>query len=372
MLVPNVPNVVAVALHAIHQQYAESLKTTKQVSLLSLFNSENFQFDLFCSDAAAHPEMATLKQRTTSFGQQYGILLPDADAYITCSMFLFPEAPLQKIITISKNYAVDFYLNDKMGRDAKPTNQEMQVLYEIRDRLAAIGNDLRLSRGASLAETANVEVLQEIANGAPKSWFDHFLRLYLTHIDAAHKSYDAATLGYIPSVEAYIKLRADISGMPHTVAMIEYANSCFLDWDELESAGLATDVKKANETVSYVGALTNDLFSFEKEVIDSASDSNLVFIVLANNFRMRLDEAIQVSGHIIRQLLADYTETIQRIEDSMETLPEMSKTNLTNYLKGLKAVLQACWTWQTYTQRYKRPVSIWQETSQKEKVTMKV
>lgn len=372
MQAANVPNVVVTALRTIKLQYAELLNSTIPISLLSLFNSENFQFDAYCSDYAPHPEISTLKKSTTSFGEKYGILLPDADAYITCSMFLFPEAPLDKIITISKNYAVDFYLNDKMGRDARPANHEMQVLYAIRDRLAAIGSDLQLKDGASLAEKASIEVLKEIADGAPKSWFDNFLRLYLAHINVAHQSYDLNSLGYIQSIEDYIRMRADISGMPHTVAMIEYADGVFLDWDLLAQIGIAEEVKRAGETVAYIGALTNDFFSFEKEVIDNQSDSNLIFLVLVNNFRMRLDEAIQVAGHIIRDLLADYAAAMDLIEDRIQqsAISALSKTDLHRYLKGLKYVLQACWTWQTYTQRYKRPSSIWQQTSRKEKVTV--
>ncbi|MVT07708.1 terpene synthase family protein [Chitinophaga tropicalis] len=369
-MVQHVSSVVNTALHRIQQQYTELINANQSISLLSLFNSGNFDFDLYCSDYTPHPAIAELKKSTTSFGEKYGILLPDADAYITCAMFLFPAAPLEKIIILSKNYAVDFYLNDKMGRDARPTNQEMKILYEIRDRLSSIGNDLKLQPKASLAEIANIEVLQQIADSSPKDWFDHFIRLYLDHINIAHQAYDLVTLGHLQSIEEYIYMRADISGMPHTVSLIEYANSAFLDWDLLHRIGLAEDIRNLNETVSYIGALTNDLFSFEKEVIDNGSSSNLIVIVWVNNFRMRLDDAIEVAGHIIRNLLADYNETITAVNDRLNqcTISEMSKIEISRYLSGLKSVLQACWRWQTYTSRYKRPLSLWQETQTRETV----
>lgn len=372
MHVQNISLVVDSALRRIQQEYIELISSKQPISLLSLFNSENFQFDLYCKDFVPHQEIAELKKSTTNFAEKYGILLKDADAYITCSMFLFPAAPLEKIILLSKNYAVDFYLNDKMGRDAKPTNQEMKTLYEIRDRLSSIGNDLKLIPKASLAEKANIEVLQQIADSSPKEWFDNFLHGYLRHINIAHQPYDLVTLKYIQSVEEYINMRADISGMPHTITLIEYALSVFLDWKLLTRIGLTEEIRKVNEIVSFVGALTNDLFSFEKEVIDNGSESNLIFIVLINNFRMRLDEAIEVAGHIIRNLLNDYNEGMIKIEDRLNqsAISEISKNEISSYLTGLKSVLQACWTWQTFTQRYKRHSSLWQETRTQETVAM--
>jgi hypothetical protein len=372
MQVQNISLLVGSAMRSIQQKYTELISLKQPISLLTLFNSGNFHFDLYCKDFVPHPKIAELKKSTTSFGEKFGILLPNADAYITCAMFLFPAAPIEKIVLLSKNYAVDFYLNDKMGRDTKATTQEMKMLYEIRDRLSSIGSNLELKPKASLAEMANIEVLQQIADSSPKRWFDNFLHLYLRHINIAHQPYDLITLKHIQSVEEYSNMRADISGMPHTVALIEYAMSVFLDWDLLANIGLAEEIRKVNEIVSYIGALTNDLFSFEKEVIDNGSDSNLIFIVLINNFRMQLDEAIDVAGHIIRNLLNEYNTSIASIEDRLNhsTISEISKNEISRYLSGLKSVLQACWMWQTYTQRYKRPSSLWIETQIRKTVTL--
>jgi hypothetical protein len=355
---------VNTAMDRILNEYAQ-LKKLTPLSLLSLFNSPEFQFDGFCTDFSPHPNLKELKEKTLNFGEQYGILLPNAEYYVTCAMFLFPKTTLEKIVRLSRNYAVDFYLNDTMGREATPTGDEKKVLYEIRDRLAALGTDLHPNGDISLAEKANIEVLAEISATSPAGWFDRFLRSYLHHIDLAHKAYDCASLGYIPMIEEYIETRCHISGMPHSVLLIEYSNDLYLDWDLLQQAGVAEDLQRLNWTVSLVGALTNDLFSFEKEVIDNRSDSNLVVIILLNNFRMKLEEAITVAGFIVRDLLIDYIRLSGKITGSMDAsglLPAGAKEGLQIYLSGLKAVLQACWMWQTYTKRYKREGSIWQES----------
>ncbi|OMP80027.1 terpene synthase family protein [[Flexibacter] sp. ATCC 35208] len=357
------------ALNRVKLQYEELLNAKRSFSLHSIFNCGKFQFDEYCNDFAPHTD-TIIKNSTASFGERYQILLPDADAYITCCMFLFPNAPQENILLLSKNYAVDFYLNDKMGRDVKPSSQEMKELYEIRDRLATLTTDLKLYPNASAAEIANIEVLKQISDLSPSQWFNKFLKQYLNHIDIAHQPYDIVRNGNMQSIEDYIRIRVEISGMPHTVTLIEFAHSNFLDWELLESIGLADDMRKLNEIVSYVGALTNDFFSFEKEVIDRQSDSNLIFVVLINNFRMRLDEAIEVAGHIISNLLNDYENSLTQIRDrlNVSNISEVSKNQINKYLNGLKSVLQACWTWQTYTQRYKRTYSLWEETRKKEAI----
>lgn len=364
---------VASALDLVQKEYSELLRLTTEFSLLSLFQSPDFKFDAFCRDFVPHPDIAELKRTTIDFGKEFGILLPNAEHYVTCAMFLFPAAPMDKIIRLSKNYAVDFYLNDTMGREAKPTTEEKQRLYEIRDRLAAVGDDLEPIGNISTAEKANLTVLGEIAATSPTRWFHGFLTQYLHHIDVAHQTYDAASLGYVPRIEEYIDRRSAISGMPHTITLIEYAADNYLNWLALRDAGLKAELEKINQTVALVGALTNDLFSFEKEVIDHGTDSNLVMVVLLNNFRMKLAEAIQLSGTIIRDLLADYSRLEKVIRTKAAECPGLSADDrviLLTYLDGLKSVLQACWTWQTATKRYKRKSSIWQETTIKEAVTV--
>jgi len=365
--------VVDATLARIHHDYFNLLDLTTRFSLLSLFNSHEFQYDAFCSDFSPHPDVRELKKSTLAFGQRYGVLLPHAEHYITCAMYLFPAAPLEKILLLSMNYAVDFYLNDTMGREAQPTTEEKRLLYEIRDRLSALGDNLEPRGPVSMAEKASIEVLSQIRKDAPAAWYTAYLSSYLHHIDVAHRPYDAQSLGYIERTEDYIDRRCHISGMPHTVSLIEYSLDAYLDWEALDRAGVGAELRRLNWTVSLVGALTNDLFSFEKEVIDNRTDANLIVILIMNNFRMGLAEAIELAGSIIRHLLTDYKSGSAAVREKVtgsSVLTVEQRAGIDRYLVGLKTVLQACWTWQTATRRYKRERSIWMETSVMEPVVM--
>jgi hypothetical protein len=108
----------------------------------------------------------------------------------------------------------------------------------------------------------------------------------------------------------------------------------------------------------------NDVFSFEKEVIDNGSDSNLLAIIVLNNFRMELSEAMSVATTIVRHLLAGYEQQAGKILEAIADLPDgEGRQKLFRYMDGIRRCVQACWLWQVETRRYKRVRSIWRETS---------
>lgn len=354
------------AMNRIQQEYARLIDSDYCVSLLDLFDSDDFNIEHYCRDYHPHPQMAEIIRNVIGYGNAMGILLPNAEHYLTCALYLFPDASPEKILLIARNYAVDFYLNDTMGREYRSTSEERQRLNAIRSRLAAVSSVnvpvTRAGEGASAAERANLDVLAEMERTSPADWFESFLSLYLKHLSVAHQSYDALSLGHIPSIEEYISIRGDISGMPHTVSLIEYSQDNYLDW--VGQAGLAAELAEMNTTVSLIGALMNDIFSFEKEVIDNRSDSNLLAIIVLNNFKMELREAISVATTIVRNLLIEYERSVQLIGSTIDAMPEGPESEkVRRYLDGVRKCVQTCWLWQVDTRRYKRVRSIWKETT---------
>jgi len=349
-------------MNRIQNEYARLINAQFCVSLLASFDSDDLHLEAYCRDYHSHPQIEEMVRSLIGFSEVAGILLPNAEHYLTCALYLFPEAPPEKILLIARNYAVDFYLNDTMGREYRSTSGERQRLNAIRARLTERTDWAK--PGASAAERANLEVLAELAGSSPASWFEPFLALYLKHLSVAHRSYDCISLGRIPKIEEYIAIRADISGMPHTVSMIEYSQGNYLDWPLLQRIGLADPLRELGTAVSLIGALMNDLFSFEKEVIDNRSDSNLLAIIILNNFRMELREAMSVGTTIVRNLLAGYARGAATLSEKIEGLPEADlRAGLLRYMEGVRKCVQTCWLWQVDTKRYKRPGSIWKETS---------
>ena len=147
---------VRAAIHAamsrIQNEYARLINDHFCVSLLESFTSDEFNVDAYCRDYRPHPQMEEMVKSIIGFGRAAGILLSNAEHYLTCALYLFPDAPPEKILLIARIYAVDFYLNDTMGREYRSTSEERQRLNDIRARL------MERDAPATQAERANLEV----------------------------------------------------------------------------------------------------------------------------------------------------------------------------------------------------------------------
>lgn len=359
----NVQEASCLVLNRIQPEYRELLKTRSPFSLLDLLSPEAARLDEYCKPFVPHPDSEAMKKSVKRFCDDFGIWLPGAEHYITCAMYLFPTAPLSRIIPVVKNNVIDFYLNDIMGREVFPHLPLLQkTLYSnIKERMSKLSTCRMLHTEAKPIEIANFEMLNEIAGTSTPKWFSAFLRLYCYHIELAHKDCNSAGIGYILTMDEYFDLRCHVSGMPHTVMLIEYSTGDFLDWEELERLDLTEDMERVNWVVSLIGCMMNDLFSFEKEVIDNSCDSNLVMIALLNNQAMSLRSALLASAAIVRDLIAEFFQRLQRIRNIISDTPGEGALEL--YLSGLERCVQASWVWQVYTKRYKRTLSIWRETT---------
>ncbi|WEK34992.1 MAG: terpene synthase family protein [Candidatus Pseudobacter hemicellulosilyticus] len=353
-----------IALVHIQQEYAAVLHSTTY-SLEELFNNDRCRLSEYCADYQPHPRTGQLVDIVQEFGQRFGIWLPNAKHYVTSALFLFPDADFVRAQALVKNLATDYYLNDTMGRELYKYLSPAQQLEarQVIGRIIALDEQLALEPEATGIERANVEMLAEIRDISPLPWFGEFLKLYLYHIEVTHKDNSAAALGYLPTVDEYISMRNHTSGMPHIISLAEYAADNFLDWNWLASVQLDARLRRIHRAVALFGCLTNDLFSFEKEVIDNNADPNLVMAVAFNYPELSFEEVILHAAAIVRKVFADYVELMELMREKLRLLPQSEQVAvLDRHLATLEKIVQASWMWQVYTRRYKRPLSIWRET----------
>jgi hypothetical protein len=352
----------------IKSQYAEHLSALKTpISLHELFSNEHFNLRDYCNSFRPHHHATTLTKSVAEFGKNYNIWLKNAEHYITCAIYLFPSAHIYRMLPVLKNCAIDFYLNDTIGREVFPgltPDQQLNASNIIRRMSTEIGT-FNLPDDASPVEHANREMMLDIKETSPSFWFNNFLMLYTHHIEITHRNCNTDHVGAIPTIDEYIQHRCHVSGMHHTIALIEYCGGQFLDWNWLTEHGIATDLKRLQFIVAAIGCLMNDLFSFEKEVIVSESDHNLLMVIALNQPELSLTEIIDKSSLMVKELLSEFIELIEIIRAKSYTLLPLCTSCvdiLENHLTGLENCVQASWVWQVSTKRYKRPVSIWEET----------
>jgi hypothetical protein len=353
-----------IALIRVQQDYAEMVKSGS-FSLCELFNPDDFNLSDYCRQYNPHPQTEQLVGVVKEFGERFGIWLPNARHYVTSALFLFPDADFQRATALVKNLATDYYLNDTMGREIyKYLGKDQQKeARELIARITSLDEELQTVPHALGVEMANVEMLSEIRDISPLPWFMEFLKLYLYHIEVTHRDNSAAALGYMPTVEEYISMRKHTSGMPHIISLAEYSDNKFLDWNWLAEVQLDTHLRRIHRAVALFGCLTNDLFSFEKEVIDRNADPNLVMAVAMNNPEMSFTEIIHFAAGIVKNVLTDFLSLTERILGKIRSLPASEETaTLITHMGTMEKIVQASWIWQVYTKRYKREQSIWTET----------
>lgn len=364
----NVQMMAHARMQKMQKEYAAMMTGGREpFSLFQLFNHEEFRLDEFCQSFRPHPYSRQLKRVAQEFCEHYDIWLENAEHYVTCAIYLFPTANLYRMNNILKNCTVDFFLNDTMGREVfvHLSPKEQLRSNEIRQRIGSMEFPFQSMPGAHSIETANAEMMLDIYNTSPAHWFREFKKMYNYHIDVTHLDCNTDSLGHVPTVEEYIEMRGHISGMHHTIQLIEYSDGQFLDWEWMEAAGIKSDMQRLQYVTAAIGCLMNDLFSFEKEVIDNASDSNLLMILALNNPGLPLEEVIVQSAGIVQAFLLEFALLVTRVRNrSYQQLPADAEMvdKLDAHIGGLERCVQASWMWQVYTKRYKRPNSIWKET----------
>lgn len=365
----------ATILERVQKEYSALTGTAPVFSLLDLFNFEGFKLEEYCQVFSPHPQMHQLLKECRDFGQRYGIWLPNAEHYISCALYLFPTAGTDRMRAIMQNLAIDYYLNDTIGRDvfAGLSPEEQTAANALKDRLFRVREDLYIDEEqATQLELANQEVLTFMSSTAPFSWFREFLRLYNYHIHVTHKNCNINAVGRIASVDEYIDSRCHMAGMHHVVSLVEYSDGSFLDWEWLSATGIDRQLQRLHYTTAAIGGLMNDLFSFEKEVIANCADSNLVMIILYNKPELTLAQAIERAAVLVRSLLIEFMGLLEYVRGAVaehsETHPDNARA-MQAHFSGLERCVQASWIWQVYTQRYKSVYSIFRETRLKEVVS---
>lgn len=363
----NVQEKAISTMHRMRSEYEELLSGTP-ISLEALFSPKSFHFGKFCREFHPHPESEELKMRIQEFGEANGCWLPGARHHISCALYLYPTAETFRMFCMMKNLTLGFYLNDVMGRDTfrfLPAAQQLSARQMIL-RMAGIDSTLDVGPDADRLERVNAAILQEFKDHSPQGWFEKFLEVYSYHIGITHTDGNVTAQGRIPGVTEYMEYRCHLGGVHHILMWIEFSDGQFLDWERLHGYGIAEPLRRLHWVTAAFAGLSNDLFSFEKEVIDNGSDSNLVIIIALNHGELSLKDSILRAAEVVRNLLLELLSLLQWFGDRADALMAADRgigDQLKRHRDGIVRCVQAIWLWHCYSGRYKRPSSLWVETT---------
>ncbi|MBF6447315.1 terpene synthase [Nocardia elegans] len=348
---------IASDIAAMHAQYQELLHGDRW-SLRALFSTDDCDIAQYCSSFRPNRFGAQACAEVEAFCRRHRIWLERGGAaYNSMTPYLHPRTiSLARMTTIGIYNAILFALNDTVGREKfghLSEAERAQAQLEV-DRLCRLfeSGRIRPDNSTPIVE-ATVEFLTTLTDQAEPVWLERFRASTIDHLRSAIRDQNVGARGDLLSVDDYINLRNEVSGMYPAIQLCEFARDTTLPWDRLAAAGLAEDLRTLERLTAEVGALMNDVFSFEKEVIVDRSDFNLISILLLNTPGATLADAVLGAAQIVRERLTDFRRLRQDLLDRCPALSPPLATAVTAYADDLDQCVQASWVWQCATSRYK-------------------
>ncbi|MEU7629081.1 terpene synthase family protein [Nocardia sp. NPDC049220] len=341
-------------------QHKNLLRSGRQWSLRTLFGTPDWDIVDYCLEFRPNRFGVEACAEIERFCRSYGIWLePGGEHYNSMTPYLHPGAISAERMTIIGLYnAILFWLNDTVGREKfahldGATQEQARVAI---DRLCELLRTRSAPVDPTELETSTSAFLAMLIGLAEPDWLDRFVAATIEHLRPAIQDQNARTRGGLLGIEEYIDLRAHVSGMYPAIALCEFGRDDYLPWDRIRRAGLDGDLRRMRVLTVEIGALMNDLFSFEKECIVDLADFNLIPVVMLNHPGCTLADAVRHAAEIVRSRLTEFRHvsaaTAERCARAGEVGADLAAT-VSTHLADLVGCVQATWTWQIMTLRYK-------------------
>ncbi|MGW8955494.1 terpene synthase family protein [Streptomyces sp. NPDC055709] len=333
----------------------ECAASVGQFSLARLFIDEYVDYPAYSRGFRPHPKAGAELERVQEWAGRSGIWLPHSTNYMTMNAFLHSTASLERLVTIGKLYALFFFLDDNADIAASLGLEELARLAVLRKRLTHLLNSGHLSAGHGVEERITAELFEELRRVEPPAdWLHLFTAATRMYCQQTLVDWRTAASGSVLSVDEYIEARLHTSGMYSVVLLLEFGDARYLRRDRMEAIEPRLD--RLRRLCAVLGALINDLFSFEKEFLRERSDYNLVPVILLNQPELPLAEGLACAAALIRGHLREFIALREEVgAQAVEHGP------LAVHLHSLELAVQATWAWQLATTRYRREQSLFQE-----------
>ena len=293
-----------------------------------------------------NPHAQEAQARAEKICKEAGIQLPHFDSYNMTSAFFYPDAPLERLVAVIIIMNFLFYIDDVYERHVLREIDEKRHLREILENCVQIMSSGDKPHDTHELYDTSLAIHQIVAPLTNKKWLQRFTTSMQEHLNSS-----TYTLGedFISqnddAIGAYITFRELDSAIFPAMYLIEFANDFYLP-DRINSHPYILNMEKFNANVF---GLMNDIFSYQKEVIQYNSRFNLV--ALLEDYRgLSFSESVHEAVKIVNQNTEFFLEQEQQVPDfGNKEYQDMT----IRYIKGLRDQINAAWYWQITTDRYR-------------------
>jgi hypothetical protein len=298
-----------------------------------------------------HPEADEANRQSKELCQRYGIELPYIDEYNTMTAYMFPSTTVERLVATNLWLDYLWYIDDSYDRNKNHefSNNELAIrrVFEMSVRILCDGTTPSFDHVLFPVSQA---IHEEFSRLAHPEWLQKRFKFYLLHHLKAstYNTTDLMTNGKV-DVQKYMDLREVDSGMYAAIMLIELAFDIFLPDEVMQHPKIQQLIRLCARICTF----SNDLFSYEKEVIRLNSDFNLLK-VLMDSRDLSFDEAVHEAISIVNAYSEEFLCEEQALPDfGNDELNRMAKA----FVQGLKDHAISAYHWQMSTNRYRSPNS---------------
>ncbi|WP_155893427.1 terpene synthase family protein [Cystobacter fuscus] len=272
----------------------------------------------------------------------------DASQFGLLTAHVYPRGTRERL-ELCNDWHVWLFLFDDEVDERVEVGQRPAYLKAYVDACLEVLRGGALRARATPLERFTWDLRQRMSRLASEPWMERFVRdvedyLHRGTLPAARHW----TEGTVPDLESYIEQRALDSAVYTAQDLVEFAEPGQELPEELLRLPL---VRRLRLLCTRVVALTNDLFSFEKEVLWHRNPNNFVHVLRVDR-GLELREAISTAIDIIN---AD-TDAFIACEELLQA-SRLADPRLLGYVEGLKAWIRGNVHWSLVTGRYSSPTS---------------
>ena len=281
------------------------------------------------------------------YGQRLGIHLDNFDGYNSMSAFLYPRASLERLVAIISIMNLLYYVDEAFERHARleedpQENDYLRKVFESSVPILLYGQapstDNKIHHGCKLIHDL-------VAPLTTIDWLKRFVKAISEHlVSTTYTLDDVVESDADDALKKYIGLRRLDCGMNPTMLMIELAYGFYLP----DSVRVHPFIQQVEAATANIAGLMNDLFSYEKEVIEYGSRFNLV-AVLMDYKQLSFADAVAESVGIVNQNTYDFL----RLRNEIPSWGDKAIDDMVcRYVDALEDQISATWHWQQTTDRY--------------------
>lgn len=284
-------------------------------------------------------------------GQERIVERFDEEGFALLTSYCYPAASLEQLVVITDFCGYLFFVDDIADTDVEIGRHADRLSPILDMHVAALLHGEPGPSHEPLAELL-VDIRRRLLEFMSPRWHERFageVREYLIQgtLAGAHHWTRSTT----PRLEDYIAQRRFDSALYPAQSLIEVAESAEMP----EALERSPGVRRMRELCNGVVSLTNDLFSYPKEVLRSRNPNNVLHVLMTHE-GLGLEEAVDRTVELLRGMVEEFHGREQALHDRVGPSDVLS-----SYVRGLRSWMRGNIDWSLRSGRYRSLHSVFPE-----------